>query len=132
MSYSAIGKAIKTVVDQTGVDHTVTTRILRRSRITALVEEDPDPAWRQKVAQQSARSLDTARRYYDFSDNKEPGHEVVERLQALRRSEGTNTKREEPAADEPIPGLSHRLTQAEKMMAEGLVVEELPDTSSTE
>lgn len=69
---------------------TVSSRILRRSQITALWEESESVAWRQEVANQAGHSLDTAARYYDYSEKIISGKKVLERLRNLREKSATN------------------------------------------
>lgn len=66
------------------VDCKITSRVLRRSQITALWNDNASPEWRSKVAAQCCHSLETVRRYYEFSDKIVPGMEVVEALRNLR------------------------------------------------
>ena len=53
LSFSSIAKAVKRVAVKAGFPSNLTSRILRRSQITALWETDADPSWREKVANQS-------------------------------------------------------------------------------
>lgn len=85
MTFSTMCRAVKRTTKRCGVDAMLTSRILRRSQITALWEESADPAWRQQVATQCAHSLETASRYYDYSSKVAPGIKVVEKLRKLRQ-----------------------------------------------
>ena len=84
MSFSSLSRAISKTARKCKVSHQVTSRILRRSQITALWEKNDDPAWRSKIAEQCCHSLATARRYYEFSSKVEPGRQVVDTLRRLR------------------------------------------------
>lgn len=58
-------------------------RIIRRSCVTALWEENDDPIWHQTIAQQCGHSLNTAARYYDYSDKVVHGAAVQDVLRRI-------------------------------------------------
>ncbi|XP_045124539.1 uncharacterized protein LOC123512284 [Portunus trituberculatus] len=84
MSYSSLSKAVSKTGRKAGVSTAITSRILRRSQITALWEKNLDPTWRNKIAEQCCHSLQTARRYYEFSSKVGTGKEVVDTLRKMR------------------------------------------------
>lgn len=99
------------IVNKTAIKSTshckITSRILRRSQISALWEKCDDPAWRQKVAEQCCHSLATATRYYDYSSKVEPGKLVVATLRQMRdghRNDDAHT------VLEGVPGVQHKNT----------------------
>ena len=58
-----------------------------------------DPAWRSKVATQCGHSLQTASRYYEFSEKIQPGIEVVEALHQMGELDGGQEEEEQGPAD---------------------------------
>ena len=100
MSYSTISKSLKRAAERAGFASKISSRMLRKSQITALWEKDVEPSCRSKVADQSAHAADTARRYYDFSSKMKPGEEVIYSLSKLRQSVVDTDTAEETIADE--------------------------------
>ena len=96
MTFSGLSKIISKTAKKCDSSTKITSRILRRSQITALWKEDPSPAWRMQVATQCGHSLDTASRYYEFSSKVEPGRIVVEKLQSLRTAASIDESEEQP------------------------------------
>ena len=84
ISFSGLSKIIATTARKCHPESKVTSRILRRSQITVLWKDYPSGAWRMQVAAQCGHSLDTASRYYDYSEKVEPGKRVIVRLMSLR------------------------------------------------
>lgn len=84
LSFSNVGRIVKRVAKSGGLTQDMTSRILRRSQITALWEKDADPVWRQDVATLAGHSLDTARRYYEYSDRVKPTKRVYSTLDSMR------------------------------------------------
>ena len=103
LDFSALGKIIKRVATSAGVDAKLTSRILRRSQITALWESNSDPAWRSKVADQCSHSLDTARRYYEYSSKVNPCMEVVSELKMIREITACGLETEEDVDEPSLP-----------------------------
>lgn len=68
MTFSSLSKIINKAAVLCTSERKVTSRILRRSQITALWQRNDDPGWRSKVATQCGHSLATASRYYEFSE----------------------------------------------------------------
>lgn len=66
LGFSNLSRLVKCTVRRAAIDAKVTSRILRRSQITAIWDDRTDPAWRQKVATQCCHSLDTVMKYYEF------------------------------------------------------------------
>ena len=85
---SNISKLVAETARKCDLADKINSRILRRSQITALWEKCDDPACRLKVATQSGHSIDTARRYYEYSDKVKQGREVVRELESLRKDQG--------------------------------------------
>lgn len=84
LTFSAVGKLVHKAAILCTAEARITSRILRRSQITALWQRNDDPTWRTKVAVQCGHSLQTASRYYEFSEKVIPGMEVVQTLQNMR------------------------------------------------
>lgn len=98
ISFSNLSKMVKKAAVQCTFERKITSRILR-SQITALWKSNDDPAWRPKVATQCGHSLQTASRYYEFSEKVSPGMEVVQTLQRLAESE--EEEEEDQEVDNP-------------------------------
>lgn len=89
MSFANLSRIVTSTTKKAAVNAKITSRVLRRSQISAIWEDSCDPTWREKVAAQCCHTLDTVRKYHDFSDKVEPGRQVIERLNALRENAGT-------------------------------------------
>ena len=92
IAFTNLSKLIHKTAILCTAEKKITSRILRRSQITALWTKNDDPAWRNKVAAQCGHSLETARRYYEFSEKVTPGLQIVGELHQMR---------EEAAQEEP-------------------------------
>ena len=92
LSFSNVAKCIRKVANASGLNEKITSRILRRSQITALWDTNSDTAWRTKVAEQSSHSVETARRYYTYVDAVKPAMEVPRTLETLRDIQDNSEK----------------------------------------
>ena len=92
LSFSNVAKCIRKVANDSGFNQKITSRILRRSQITALWDTNTDTAWRAKVAEQSSHSVETARRYYAYVDGVKPAMEVLHTLDSLRDTQDNSEK----------------------------------------
>ena len=104
ITFSNMGRIVKNTAKRACEQLKITSRVLRRSQITALWEKNSDPAGRQQVAELCGHSLETARRYYQYADRIEPGRQVVETLRELRQgvSSGESDVEEPPVAEPQV------------------------------
>lgn len=97
MRIQNISKILKRTAKRAGMKGNINSRILRRSQITALWDEETDPVWLQKVAVQAGHTFSTASRYYDYSSREKKGSQVIDRLTSMRerdlaRGDGSDTQ----------------------------------------
>ncbi|MPC51094.1 hypothetical protein E2C01_044932 [Portunus trituberculatus] len=85
MEFPNVNRILQSVSKKAASDCKITSRILRRSQITALWEKCEDPSWKQKVANLVGHSLATASRYYEFSEKVPPGLAVFETLKRMKQ-----------------------------------------------
>ncbi|XP_063875078.1 uncharacterized protein LOC135108260 [Scylla paramamosain] len=120
LDFSGLGKVIRRVATLAGLDTKITSRILRRSQITALWESDADPGWRTKVADQCSHSLDTAARYYEYSEKVKPGLDVVKKLSRIREAMEKELNSKDGEDDETVlPSIPMEGLQEETQHDEG-------------
>ena len=84
LSLSNIGRVIAKTALRAGREAKINSRVLRRAQITALWQDSDEPSWRSKIAAQCGHSLDTASRYYEFSEKVTTGKSVIDTLSQLR------------------------------------------------
>ncbi|XP_045123126.1 uncharacterized protein LOC123511372 [Portunus trituberculatus] len=108
MEFPNVNRILQSVSKKAASDCKITSRILRRSQITALWEKCEDPSWKQKVANLVGHSLATASRYYEFSEKVPPGLAVFETLKRMkqegwRRLPEVERQTEDSESDDPQP-----------------------------
>ena len=81
---SNIERLIAKTALKAGREAKINSRVLRRAQITALWQDSDEPSWRSKIATQCGHSLDTAIRYYEFSEKVATGKSVIDTLSQLR------------------------------------------------
>ena len=85
--FSGMAKIISKAARKCHSENKITSRILRRSQITALWRDDPSQAWRIQVVEQCGHSLETASRYYEFSEKVHGTREAMEPWDPMAVSE---------------------------------------------